>query len=340
MVLSKVIPEWCPLAAPKGISDMFPFISVNFSLPNANETMTAAMAQARSALALYDNTDTNARAATKESSYDAYDEHKKTLQATFATHYYNAGTISLSDEYMNEIKKYVTDSEVSATIGLDGSYTSIDKKKLELKVRVVVLLNVEAQNPKYDFERQEWKQKLEIPSGRISIGPLTFDLTADDAELGIALEANAQVNNLFAGYIGMYGSGATVGADASLTIGWNGVSASFTPKKVATATTSDTFYYFGRKDPNTAINGSGSLTMTPLVTVAPTLTALSCIYERIDLEAQVPVTISVDSTPTLTTTAGLDLEVSASAGLTWTFLIFTYKYPFAEWSIVDKYFEF
>jgi hypothetical protein len=325
-VLSKVFPEWCPLAAPSGIVDMFPIVSLSFSNKDANDEMSAAMARSRAILASYDSMDQNARA--MANSYSVYTIQKDLLKFIFNVSYTNFGTVTLDDEHLKQLKNYVSDPELSATIGLYGSLTNY-WGKIELGVGAAIMLNVEAHNPRVPVT-QTWKKKWE-PKKTIQVGPVILDVGVE-TELGLKLQFNVQADNFFAGYIGLYGGRAWVGADYG--VSW--FVPYFNPYSRA-ETINETIYYFGRENPNTAITASGNFILTPFISIGPKLTLWKAIYGKVETEAQLPVTVSL---PALTTSAGLDLSVSASTGLSVDFVIYSYTREFAKWTVFEKYIPF
>jgi hypothetical protein len=330
-VLSKVFPEWCPLVTPRGITDMFPIVSLSFSDEDANEVMVAAIAQARAAMAI-DNSDSNGRA--MASSYSVYTAQKKALKDLFNRSYTNFGTISLDDDSLKELKNYVSDPELSVTIGLYGSLTNY-WGKIELGVGAALMLNVEAHKPRAPITKT-WKKKFE-PKKTMTVGVVVLDIGVE-TELGLKLQANVQSDNFFAGYIGLYGGTAWVGADYGVRWKWGfiPIGAYFNPYSRA-VTLNQTIYYFGREDPSKAVTASGNFILSPFISIGPKLTLWKSIYGKVETEAQLPVTVSF---PSLTASAGLNLEISASTGINFDVKIFSYTRQFAEWKVFEKYIPF
>jgi hypothetical protein len=266
-------------------------------------------------------------------SYSAYIREKERLELIFRWCYTKFGTVTLDDDHLKQLKNYVSNPELSATIGLYGSLTNY-WGKIELGVGAAIMLNVEAHNPRVPVT-QTWKKKYE-PKKTITVGPVILDVGVE-TELGLKLQFNVQADNFFAGYIGLYGGRAWVGADYGVEWAWIIPKGAYFNPYSRADTINETIYYFGREDPNKAISASGNFVLARFISIGPKLTLWKSIYGKVETEAQLPVTVSL---PSLTRSAGLDLSVSASTGLNVDFYIFSYTRQFAEWTVYQKYIAF
>jgi len=349
--LTQAFPANCPAAAATSVPDMFPLMSVSFSsTDNPNVALSAAIAQAQ--LSFNEHSADGARAA--ESGYTNYVNQKKSISSQFTSQYKKiasfdilnviAGVPSKASAIKN-LKSSFDSVSFTLTLGLYGSLTSY-WGKIELGVGAALLVNAEADSPRvagyknYNAATQSSDISISqtLYNSSIVVGPVLLNVSIQSQE-GLMIDT-AFKGDIFAGFIGLYGGRAWVGADYG--IGWNYYKVWFVKiwypcpyfnayargDKVATQA-----YYFGPKTTST-VPVSGNLTLTPYISITPKLTLWGSVWGEIKSIAKLPGSITITPKPfSGSLELDLDLDIDAIAGISFNFGVYKYNHSFNSWQL-------
>jgi len=281
--LAHAYPELCQTPAAQTIGEMFPIFSVSFSAGDIIiDEISADIRRANISFAS-DMQNNNSRAVYTGADATGYTKFMTARAAIEKTFDSSFTKIPIDGLLTSALKVKESDSgELRISIGLFGSYTSYSGK-IEMGVGAAALFIAQLEGLS--------KVSTTLPFINKSItadvwaGPLLFKVGAS-INSKIELSAAAKSANTFAGFVGIYGGRAWVGADYGFIY--------FRPYAKAQKVADNAFYAGPRRDIAPANNdGTINIQIKPILYIGPTVSLYGIISAKVGADIELPNTLKV-----------------------------------------------